>query len=143
MQCFKPLLNGLHFCTNINLFEYNSALHAAFRTPQCPPPHSSRALLSTWISNCPLQPLCCSAPSFSAATWITTLGLPGSQLGQSYCRADNSLAENIHSISKTGITESKKLKTYFVLTEFKFVNFPLLSHVFFPTFVSYTILSQR
>lgn len=144
MQCFKPLLNGLHFCTNINLFEYNSAFHAAFRKPQCPPSHSPWTLPSAWTSNCSLQPLCYSAQSSSAATWIATSEPPHSELGQNYCREDNFSAEDTtHNTAKNSITESRKLKTYFVLTEFKFVTSPLLSPVFFPTFVSYMVLSQR
>lgn len=138
MQCFKPPLNGLHFCTNINLFEYNSALHAALRMSQCPLSCGPRALPSAWTSSCSLQPLCYPAQSFSAATWITTSELPGSQLGQSYCREDNFSAEDtIHSIDKIGITESRKLKIYFLLNEFRFVTSPLLSLILFPTFVSY------
>lgn len=44
MQCFKLLLNGLHFCTNINLFEYNSAFHAA--PGHCRVPGQATALSS-------------------------------------------------------------------------------------------------
>ena len=110
MQCFKLPLNGLHFCTNINLFEYNSAFHAVFRTPQYLLPCSPGVLPSACTSSCSLQPLYYSAQSFSAATWTDTLETPSSQLGQSYCREDNFSAKNTtHSIAKICITELRKL----------------------------------
>lgn len=44
---------------------------------------------------------------------------------KSYCRKDNFSAEdNTHSVAKISITKSRKLKTYFVLTEFKLVTSP-------------------
>lgn len=118
MQCFKLPLNGLHFCPNINLFEYNSAFHAALWMPQCPLYQELLSEATRWHS----QQLCAGSDTSEP---------PDSQRGQSDCRGDQFSAEDItHSSAMTGIIEPRDLKAYFALNTFKFVISSLLSFPF-------------